>query len=140
MELTPIGVDRFVVAGTPIVVEFAPVSAGAPHEVHVTGTGKAKVSHLVSPFTPSPAQVRALQGSTEVRRCVHVHARAISWWAGAACPGRADVQFQPVFENAFAGDMLGVLKFSRGTGGVVTGFTAKSDGARRLAFDRIRPQ
>ena len=38
-------------------------------------------------------------------------------------PGRADVHFQPVFEDAFAGEMLGVIKFSRGTRGVVTGFT-----------------
>jgi hypothetical protein len=52
-------------------------------------------------------------------------------------PGRADVHFQPVFEDAFAGEMLGVIKVSRGTGGVVTGFTANCDGARRLPFDLV---
>ena len=32
-------------------------------------------------------------------------------------------QFQPVFQDGFAGEMLGVIRFFRGEGGVVTGFT-----------------
>lgn len=139
VELTPIGVDRFVVAGTPIVVEFASVSAGRPHEVRVTGAGKPKVSQLVSALTPSLAQLRAFEGeyrSVEVDGTYRLAPRN----AGLVLqiPGRADVLFQPVFGDAFAGEMLGVIKFSRGMGGVVTGFTANSDGARRLPFDRVR--
>jgi len=44
----------------------------------------------------------------------------------------------PVFTDAFAGEIVGVVKFSRDAGDVVTGFTAHSDGARRLRFDRVK--
>jgi hypothetical protein len=53
-------------------------------------------------------------------------------------PGRADINLQPVFTDAFAGEIVGIVKFSRDAGGAVTGFTANSDGARRLRFDRIK--
>jgi hypothetical protein len=53
-------------------------------------------------------------------------------------PGRADIPLQPVFTDAFAGEILGIVKFSRDAGGVVTAFTANSDGARGLRFDRIK--
>lgn len=139
IELTPIGVDRFAVAGTPIIVEFAPVLDGRPHEVRVTGAGKPKVSQLVSAFTPSPEQLRAFESeyrSVEVSGTYRFS--ALNGGLVLHIPGRADVQFQPVFGDAFAGDILRVVKFSRGIGGVVTGFTANSDGARRLAFERVR--
>ena len=53
-------------------------------------------------------------------------------------PGRANINLQPVFTDAFAGAILGVIKFSRDARGAVTGFTANSDGARGLRFERIR--
>jgi hypothetical protein len=53
-------------------------------------------------------------------------------------PGRADINLQPVFTDAFAGEIVGLVKFSRDTGGVVTGFTANSEGARGLRFNRIK--
>ncbi len=139
VELTPIGVDRFAVPGTPIIVEFAPVSDGRAHEVRVTGAGKPKVSQLVSAFTPSPEQLRAFEleyRSAEVSGTYRFS--ALNGGLVLHIPGRADVQFQPVFGDAFAGDILGVVKFSRGTGGVVTRFPANSDGARRLPFERVR--
>ena len=139
VELTPTGVDSFIVAGTPIVVVFTPVSAGRPREVRVTGAGKPKVSQLVTAFTPSPAQLRAFEGeyrSVDVDGTYTLAPR--DGGLVLHIPGRADVHFQPVFGDAFAGEMLGVIKFSRGAGGIVTGFTANSDGARRLPFDRIR--
>jgi hypothetical protein len=52
--------------------------------------------------------------------------------------GRADIILQPVFADAFAGGIVGVVKFSRDASGVVTRFTANSDGARRLRFDRVK--
>jgi hypothetical protein len=51
-------------------------------------------------------------------------------------PGRADINLQPVFMDGFAGEIVGVVKFSRDSRRVVIGFTANSDGARGLHFDR----
>jgi CubicO group peptidase (beta-lactamase class C family) len=139
VELTPVGVNRFVVSGTPILVEFAPDSAGRPREVRVTGAGKPKISQPVRAFTPAAAEMRAFTGEY---RSVEVDGtyRLTPLSGGGLVlhiPGRADVRFQRVFEDAFAGEMLGVIKFSRGTRSVVTGFTANSDGVRRLSFDRV---
>jgi hypothetical protein len=53
-------------------------------------------------------------------------------------PGRADIILQPVFTDAFAGGIVGVVRFSRDARGAVTGFTANSDGARSLRFDRVK--
>jgi len=141
VQLTPVGGDRFVVAGTPIVAEFIPASAGHPQEVRVTGAGKPRVSELVSPFSPSSLELQAFEGeyrSEEVEGTYTLAPR--NGGLVLHIPGRADVQFQPVFQDGFAGEMLGVIKFFRGEGGVVTGFTANSDGARRLPFERVRRQ
>jgi hypothetical protein len=53
-------------------------------------------------------------------------------------PGRNDIVLQPIFSDAFAGGVVGVVKFSRDAGGAVTGFTANSSGARGLRFDRMK--
>ena len=139
VQLTPAGGDRFVVAGTPIVVEFVPASAGCPQEVHVTGAGRPRLSELVSAFSPAAAELQAFQGEYRSAEVEGTYTLApLNGGLVLHIPGRADVQFQPVFGDAFAGETLGVIKFSRGTGGAVTGFTANSDGARRLPFDRVR--
>lgn len=52
-------------------------------------------------------------------------------------PGRAAIPLQPVFEDAFAGSLVGVVKFSRDAGGV-RGFTVNGSGARGLSFDRVK--
>ena len=56
-ELTPIGPNRFVILGTPIVAEFVPPTLGKPQEIHVTGAGpKPTISQLITTsFTPSSA-------------------------------------------------------------------------------------
>jgi hypothetical protein len=139
VQLTPVGGDRFVVVGTPIVVEFTPASTSRPQQLHVTGAGRPRVSQLVSAFSPSGDQLRAFEGeyrSVEVEGTYTFAAR--NGRLVLHIPGRANVQFQPVFPDAFVGEILGVIKFSRDTGGIVTGFAANSDGARRLPFDRVR--
>ncbi len=81
MQLTPVGGDRFVVAGTPIVAEFIPASAGHPQEVRVTGAGKPRVSELVSPFSPSSLELQAFEVSIGVRRW-KVRTRLLQGMAG----------------------------------------------------------
>jgi CubicO group peptidase (beta-lactamase class C family) len=141
VELTPVGTNRFVVSGTPIAVEFIPAAPGRPQEVHVTGAGpKPTISQqLTTSFEPSSTQLRAFGAeytSAEVEGTYTVAPRG----AGLVMliPGRADIRLQPVFTDAFAGEIVGVVKFSRDAGGVVMAFTANSDGARGLRFDRVK--
>jgi CubicO group peptidase (beta-lactamase class C family) len=142
VELTPVAANRFVVFGTQLSVEFLPAAPGPPQEVRVSGAGpKPAVSRrITASYQPSNSELRAFAGeyrSDEVHGSYTLAPR--DGFLVMHIPGRADVPFQPVFTDAFAGDMLGVLKFSRGAGGTVTGFTAHSDGARGLRFDRVNP-
>lgn len=141
VELTPVGTNRFVVSGTPIDVEFIPAASGRPQEVRVIGAGpKPTISQqLTTSFAPSTTQLRAFAAeytSAEVEGTYTLAPRD----AGLVMliPGRADIILQPIFTDAFAGEILGVVKFSRDARGVVTAFTAHSDGARGLRFDRVR--
>jgi CubicO group peptidase (beta-lactamase class C family) len=141
VELTPVGANRFVVSGTSISVEFSPARPGRPQEIHVTGDGpKPRVSQQVTSFAPpSSTELRALEGeytSAEVQGTYTLVSRNAGLMM--QIPGRADITLQPVFADAFAGEIVGTVKFSRGAGGVVTGFTANSGGVRGLRFDRIK--
>ncbi len=141
VELTPVDANRFVVSGTPISVEFVPAAPGRSQEIHVSGAGpKLMVSQQVTvSFTPSSTELRAFSGEY---RSAEVEGTYTLVPHGAALvmqiPGRTDVHLQPVFADAFAGEILGVVKFSRDADGVVTRFTANSEGARGLRFDRIK--
>jgi len=141
VELTPVGANRFVVSGTPISVEFVPAAPGRPQEIHVSGAGPKQMvqQQVTTSFAPSSTELRALEGeysSTEVEGTYTLAPRK----AGLVMqiPGRADINLQPVFTNAFSGEIVGIVKFSRDADGVITGFTANSDGARGLRFDRIK--
>jgi CubicO group peptidase (beta-lactamase class C family) len=140
-ELTPIGPNRFVILGTPIVAEFVPPTLGKPQEIHVTGAGpKPTISQLITTsFTPSSAVLRAFEGtytSDEVHGTYTVLARD----SGLAIeiPGRADIPLEPLFTEAFSAGNWGVVKFSRNPNGVVTAFTTQAAGMRGLRFDRTR--
>jgi CubicO group peptidase (beta-lactamase class C family) len=141
VELTPIGPSRFVVLGTSIVAEFVPPTSGKPQEIHVTGAGpKPMVSQVITTrFTPSSAELGRFEGtytSDEVHGTYTVVARE----AGLVIqvPGRSEIPLQPLFPDAFGGNMFGVVKFSRNPHGVVIAFTAHTAGIRGLRFDRAR--
>jgi hypothetical protein len=140
-ELTPIGPNRFVILGTPIVAEFVPPTSGKPQEIHVTGAGpKPTISQLITTsFTPSSAELRAFEGtytSDEVHGTYTVVARD----SGLAIeiPGRTDIPLEPLFTDAFSAGNWGAVKFSRNPNGVVSAFTTHAAGMRGLRFDRAR--
>jgi CubicO group peptidase (beta-lactamase class C family) len=140
-ELTPIGPNRFTVPGTSIVAEFVAPAAGKPQEIHVTGAGtKPTVSQLITtPFTPSSAELRAFAGtytSDEVHGTYTVVVRESA--LVIQIPARSDIPLQPLFTDAFGGNMFDVVKFSRNPAGVVTAFTAHAAGMRGLRFNRAR--
>lgn len=141
VELTPVSENRFVVSGTPIAAEFVPAAPGRPQEIHVTGAGPKPVvsQQVTTSFAPSSTELRAFAGeytSAEVEGGYTVAARASGLLIHIA--GRSDIVLQPVYRDAFAGAIVGVVKFSRDAGGVVTGFTAHAPGARGLRFDRVK--
>jgi CubicO group peptidase (beta-lactamase class C family) len=142
VELTPAGANRFVVSGTPISVEFVPAAVGRPQEIHVTGTGPKPVvsQQVTTAFAPSSTERRAFAGeytSREVEGTYTLAARESG--LVIQIPGRSDIALEPIFPDAFAGDIVGVVKFSRDGRGVVTGFTVSASGARGMRFDRVTP-
>ena len=61
--LTETSASRFVVAGTPIVVDFLPAGGAPPRELRVTGAGpQPEVLGRLEPFTPSRDDLRAYVG------------------------------------------------------------------------------
>jgi CubicO group peptidase (beta-lactamase class C family) len=140
VELTPVSANRFVVLGTPVVVEFVPAKPGRPQEVRVTGDGpKPTVSQKPPAFAPSSKELRRFAGryaSPELDVTYTLAARGSG--LVMQMPGRADVVLQPIFPDAFAGGVVNAVKFSRGAHGVVTGFTVNTNGVRRLRFDRAK--
>ena len=141
--LTPVNENRFVLAGTTLVLEFVPAAAGRAQELHVTGVGPKPIvmqQVVATPFAPSSADLRAFAGeytSRELEVTYTLEARD----SGLVIhpPGRADILLQPIFRNAFHGDVVEVLEFSRDTHGIVTGFTVNASAVRGLRFDRVRP-
>ena len=141
VELTPVSENRFVVSGTPIVAEFVPGASGRPREVRVTGAGPKPVvsQQVMKSWAPSSTELHAFRGeytSAEVEGMYTLAARDSG--LVIQIPGRADIVLQPIFPDVFAGAIVGVVKFSRGAGGVVTAFTANSSGARGLRFNRVK--
>jgi CubicO group peptidase (beta-lactamase class C family) len=141
VELTPVSANRFVVSGTPIAAEFVPAASGRPQEIRVTGAGPKPVvsQQVTNSFAPSSMELRAFRGeytSAEVEGTYTLAARDSG--LVIQIPGRADIGLQPIFPDAFAGAIVGVVKFSRDAGGAFRGFTANSTGARGLRFDRVK--
>jgi CubicO group peptidase (beta-lactamase class C family) len=138
-ELTPIGGNRFVILGTSFVAEFRPRTPDNPQEIHVTGAGtKPIVSQLITtPFNPSTAQLRAFEG-TYTSEEVHGTYTVVARDSGLVIqiPTRSEISLQPLFSDAFGGNIVGVVKFSRNARGVVIAFTAYAPGVRGLRFAR----
>jgi hypothetical protein len=138
IELTPVSTNRFIFPGTALILDFVPASAEHPQELRVTGDGpKLRVSQRVSGFAPSTEQLAAFAGeytSPELEVAYEVLARESDLLVHM--PGRPDVILQPIFQDAFAGRGLDVVKFSRDRSGVVTGFTVNTSSVRGLLFER----
>jgi CubicO group peptidase (beta-lactamase class C family) len=134
VDLTPIDANRVVIPGTPAVLEFM------PQQIHWTGSGpRSFVLQKVDSYTPSDADLRALSGeytSEELEGAWTLTARDSH--LVIQIPGRADIVLRPVFADAFAGAIVGVVKFSRNADGGFTRFTVITSGARGVAFRRVK--
>jgi CubicO group peptidase (beta-lactamase class C family) len=139
IELTPVSMNRFVLLGTRVMVEFLPVVTGKPQSVRVTGDGpKPVLSQKVDAFAPSSTELSGFKGqytSEELEVTYTISARSSDLLL--QMPGRPDVLLQPIFSDAFAGGAVNVVKFSREASGAITGFTVNARGARGLRFNRL---
>ena len=138
-ELTPVDANHFVLVGTPVAIEFVPATAGRPQEIHVTGDGpKPSVSQLViETFKPSSAQLGAFAGdyiSRELETTYTISVRE----AGLVIQiqGRADITLKPIVPDMFTGNLVGMVRFSRGARGDVVGFTVNASDVRGVWFER----
>jgi len=140
VELTPIGPDRFVVPGTPVVAEFKPGANGRPQQISVTGIGPTPLvsEQVVTGFAPSPAQLTAFAGRY-VNVDLDVTYTIVVRDAGLVVhvPGRAAISLAPIFPDAFYGSLVDLVKFSRAPGGRVTGFAINRTSVRNLRFERV---
>ena len=83
VELTPVSENKFIIAGTAVVAEFVPATAGRTQEIHVTGGGPTPVvSQQVPAFTPSSTDLRTFVGqyaSSELAVTYTLAARDYVW-------------------------------------------------------------
>lgn len=139
-ELIPVTANRFVVAGTTIELEFVPGATGRTQELHQTGVGpKPVISQQLASFETSSEELREFTGeytSSELEGTYTLAARDSSLVIQVS--GRADIVLQPLFQDAFAGSVVCVVKFLRDPGGLVTGFTVNTSGVRKMRFDRVK--
>jgi CubicO group peptidase (beta-lactamase class C family) len=141
VELRPLDRNRFSIPGAPVVAEFVPATEGRPRQIRVTGAGpKPFVSEqVVEGFAPTAAQLREYAGryanaDLDVTYVVVVRGSELV----VQIPGRSEITLRPVLADAFYGFLVDLIKFSRGAGSGVTGFTINRSAARNLRFERLR--
>ena len=136
--LTPASASRFVIPGTPIVVDFLPAGSARPRELRVTGAGpQPEVLGRLEPFAPSRDDLQAYAGDYATPDIDTTYTVAVTDSRLVIRRlGRPDIGLEPVFKDTFRG--LASPSFTRDARGVVTGFVHSSAGVRHLRFDRVR--
>jgi len=133
-ELTPIGGNRFMFWGSSTAWEFVPATAGRPKEWH-QGPAVAQAVTL----TVSPSELRAYAGnyrSDEIGALWTLEVQDSRLIFTNAWP--PNLPLSPFSKDTFAGDFVGVVKFSRDSRGAVTGFTTNRGSVIGLRFDRLK--
>jgi hypothetical protein len=136
-ELMPVGVNRFLLRNS-ILFEFTPAMPGRSKGWHV-GEGKDARDWQLVTFAPPAAEIRSYAGeyrSEEIAATYTVEARDSALVVRS--PWGPELTIAPFSKDVFVGDFVGIVKFSRDSRGVVTGFTLNRENARGVRFDRAR--
>jgi CubicO group peptidase (beta-lactamase class C family) len=139
VELTPVNANRFLMGNNAIALEFDPPTADRAQEWRLMYQGRDPGRLQLATFAPSARDLRTYAGeysSPEVGVTVTIEARESGLVVQSA--GRADIVLQAVSQDVFAGDYVGIVKFSRDARGTLTGFTVNRDLARGVRFDRLK--
>jgi CubicO group peptidase (beta-lactamase class C family) len=136
-ELMPVGVNRFLLRNS-ILFEFIPATPGRPKGWHV-GEGKDARDWQLVTFASPASDIRSYAGeyrSEEIAATYILEARDSALVVRS--PWGAPITIAPFSKDVFVGDFVGIVKFSRDSLGVVTGFTLNRENARGVRFDRGR--
>jgi CubicO group peptidase (beta-lactamase class C family) len=140
-DLTAVSSTRFTMLGGLVTLEFLPDNRRQTQEIRVTDneTPRPFLIHRVNPRIPSPSDLPVFAGNyrseeLEVTYTVAVDGSALK----IRIPGRDDIFVQPVAADTFAGQLVGVMKFSGNSSERVSGFTVNTTGVRGLRFERLK--
>jgi CubicO group peptidase (beta-lactamase class C family) len=141
MVLIPEGAGEYSVAGAQARVRFEPASAAAPRRIRISGPGLGhRTLQAILPFTPSKEALARYAGAYAspelgVGYRIAVESDALALHA----PHLPADRLRPTVRDEFESPALGItLRFTRGAGGQVTGFTVATDRTQGLRFDRVR--
>ena len=138
--VTPLGGDRFAIATTPIVLEFAPAADGGRTLRIVGERPTPAVLERVASYTPVAADLAALVGDYRSDELSTTYTLRVSEGTLTAdVPGRASIVLQPIRPDLFAGSLLGAITIARDRTGRPTGFTVHAHAARGIRFERLLP-
>ncbi len=134
-SIVHVGDDEFVVPGTPNRVRFLRAGSAVTGMVDVPGT---TVLVRMPPAATVPAALAAFAGryrseELDVEWTLTVNANGGAVLARRRFP---DTPARPVYLDAFAAN-VGLMRFTRDAGGVVTGFLLTSGRIRNVRFERV---
>ena len=133
MPMTPISPSRFLIPGATL--EFSPADAGRPQSWHVIdGEGRRLLELQLVRFDTSKTDLESFAGgyrSDELDVTYTVAVRDSSLIVQSST-------LYPVFKDAFVGDYVGTVRFSRDSRGSVTGFTLSRNSARGVRFEKVK--
>jgi CubicO group peptidase (beta-lactamase class C family) len=141
MVLTPEGAGEYSAVGAQARVRFEPGSATRPRRIRISGPGLGHHTlQAIVPFTASKdalARYAGAYASPElgVGYRIAVESDALALHA----PHLPADRLRPTIRDEFESPALGItLRFTRGAGGQMTGFTVATDRTQGLRFDRVR--
>jgi CubicO group peptidase (beta-lactamase class C family) len=137
-ELTPVGANRFLFNGN-VPFEFVPATAGKPKQWRIVDSPGDQGLVLPVTFVPPASELPSYTGdyhSDEIGITFTVERRGSV--LALKNGGWVDTPVQDCSKDVFAGDGVGIVKFSRDARGTVTGFTLNRGGAHDVRFSRIK--
>jgi hypothetical protein len=133
MLMTPISPNRFL--GPGVTLEFSPAEAGRPQAWRLIDSGGRRLMELpLVKFDIPEEDLQSFAGeyrSEELNVTYSVAMRDSSLVVQSST-------LHPVFKDAFVGDYLGIVRFSRDARGAVAGFTLNRSGARGVRFEKVK--
>jgi CubicO group peptidase (beta-lactamase class C family) len=141
MVLTPAGAGEYSVVGAQARVRFEPASGRTPRLIRISGPGLGRRTlEAIPPFTPPRGALARYAGeyaSPElgVGYRIAVESDALVLHA----PHLPADRLRPTIRDEFESPALGItLRFTRGAGGLATGFTVAAGRTQGLRFNRAR--
>jgi CubicO group peptidase (beta-lactamase class C family) len=141
MVLTPVGAGEYSAVGSQARVRFESASGKTPRRIRISGPGLGRHTlEAIPQFTPSQGALARYTGeyaSPElgVGYRITVESNALALHA----PHLPADRLRPTIRDEFESPALGIiLRFARGAGGRVTGFTVATGRTQGLRFNRVR--